>query len=89
MNKTKCQAVWNRIISGYVFDSLRAPSSDRQVDKTDVNNRLRFLERASWKQVEPVGEGEELRAETELGDHLFVLSFDNRLVHGGAMLSRS
>jgi hypothetical protein len=37
------------------------------------------------QQVDPVGEGDEWRAESDSGDHASALSLDNVVVHGSVV----
>lgn len=58
---------------------------------TDTDSSLEYLlslevlNRAPWKQVDPVGEGEEHRAKLDADHHGSALSFEGRLVHGSVL----
>ncbi len=80
-----CQKVWDRLLSGVVFDALEAGKTDEHVTDDDVE---RFMESArdfSWEQTQAIGEGEEYRASSDSGDHASALVFDGALVHGSVM----
>jgi hypothetical protein len=80
-----CQKVWNRMLSGVVLDALEAEGSDKQAEAADVEELLRGLGGLPWEPANPIGEGEELRASSEKGDHASALVFDQVLVHGSVV----
>ena len=41
-----------------------------------------------WQSVDPVGEGEESRAESQTGDHASALALGGVLVHGSLVAAR-
>jgi hypothetical protein len=50
-----------------------------------VEKVLKGLGDLSWEPADPVGEGEEYRAESEKGDHASALVFEGALVHGSVL----
>ena len=75
-----CRKIWERLLTGYVLDTLEAANDDEHAEAADVEQLLSAVDVANWEQVDPVGEGEEHR--TEIGqDHVSVLSLDAVLVH--------
>ena len=80
-----CQKVWDRLLTGFVLDALEVPEDDEELGEPDVEKFVATLNDAPWKQVNPVGEGEEHRAEMETGDHAFRLSLDGSLIHASVL----
>lgn len=80
-----CQKVWHRLLSGYLFEVLEAKEPEQQADASAIEEKITATSRASWERAEPVGEGEEYRAEFDGSDHASVLSFDNALVHASVV----
>ena len=78
---TTCQKVWNRLLSGLVLDALEAKSDEAQVDATDVQQMLNTASGMAWEKAEPVGEGEEYRAEAGAEVHASALTFHELPVH--------
>jgi hypothetical protein len=76
-----CQKVWNRVLSGVVFDAMEAGKTDQRPTVTDVEHLLRAVGDLPWEKAEPVGEGEEYRAESKRGDHASALAFEDTVVH--------
>ncbi len=86
-----CRKVWDRLLSGLVFDALSAKSdggSVPEVGASDVQELLATCEEAAWERAEPVGEGEEYRAEFDDGEVVSALTFEDSLVHGSALVAR-
>jgi hypothetical protein len=80
-----CKKVWNRLLTGVVFDALEAGASEKLASVTDVEQMLAAASDLPWKQSEVVGEGEEHRAESKCGDHASVLTFADSIVHGSVV----
>lgn len=80
-----CQQVWDRLLSGVVFDALEAGESDQQASVADVEQLLAAARDLSWEQAAAVGEGEEYRAESKQGDHASALVFEGTVVHGSVV----
>jgi hypothetical protein len=80
-----CQKVWNRLLSGVVLDALEAQKDEKQAEAADVEALLRGLGGLPWQPADRVGEGEELRASSDKGDHASALVFDQVLVHGSVV----
>jgi hypothetical protein len=80
-----CERVWDRLLSGMVFDALEAAQNDSIPAAVDVERLLAAAGECAWKEVETVGEGTELRAESPQGDHASALVLDNVVVHGSIM----
>ncbi len=74
-----CQKVWDRLLSGLVFDSLEAGPTDQIVSAADVEQLLGT--NLSWEQTAAVGEGEEYRSKSPQGDHASALVFEGSVVH--------
>ena len=79
-----CQKVWGRLLSGVVLDSLAAGQANDSPDPAQVNQFLVEARSAGWTQAQPVGEGEELRAEFN-GKVGSVLLLGGALVHGSVV----
>jgi len=80
-----CEKVWKRLLSGVVLDALEAEAGETQVEPADVERVINGLGDQSWEHADPVGEGEELRASSEQGDHASALVFDDVVVHGSVL----
>ncbi len=80
-----CQKVWNRMLSGVVFDALEAGESEKVASVTDVQLLVGSVADLHWEQSAAVGEGEELRAESDQGDHASALAIEQTVVHGSVL----
>ncbi len=80
-----CGRVWNRLLSGTILDALEVKQTDKQAEAADVERALTGLSSLSWEPAEPIGEGEEYRAESPTGDHVSALLFDSTVVHGSVV----
>jgi hypothetical protein len=80
-----CRKVWRRLLSGVVLDALEAGAGEKQGEATDVDRVVRGLSDLPWEPADSVGEGEELRASSESGDHASALVFNDVLVHGSVV----
>ena len=80
-----CQKVWDRMLSGVVFDALEAGKTDKVASVADVEQLLGTAGDLPWQQSETVGEGEEYRAESDDGDHASALAFEQTVVHGSVL----
>jgi hypothetical protein len=80
-----CRKVWDRLLSGVVFDALEAESAERNASVADVEQLLAAAGDLPWEQAETVGEGEEYRAESKQGDHASALVFEGAVVHGNVL----
>jgi hypothetical protein len=77
-----CRKVWNRLLSGFVLDALEAATSeDSPASTADVRELLRTANGMSWVKAEPVGEGEEYRAESAANLHASALTFHDSPLH--------
>jgi len=81
-----CQKVWDRLMSGCILDALHAEPHQDRADAADVERLVQSADEADWQQVQPVGEGEEYRAEFA-EDHASALSFGDNLVHASVVAS--
>lgn len=78
---TTCQKVWNRLLSGFVLDALEAQPEEGQVAAADVEQSLKTAGNMPWEKAEPVGEGEEFRADSGAEIHASALTFQESPVH--------
>jgi hypothetical protein len=56
-----CQKVWDRLLSGDVFDALEAGKAAKPAEVASVKRLLENSRGRSWEPTEAVGEGEEYR----------------------------
>lgn len=77
-----CQKVWERLLSGVVFDALEVGNSDSTASVADVEQLVTTAGNLPWEPAEAVGEGDEYRAESKRGDHASVLTLAETVVHG-------
>ena len=80
-----CRKVWDRLLSGYVLDALEAEEAGQQAEVADVERLLEAAGGTSWQPADPVGEGEEHRAEFGRAAHASALSLGGSLVHGSVV----
>jgi ARG/rhodanese/phosphatase superfamily protein len=80
-----CKKVWDRLLSGVVLDALELEEAEGPTEIADVERLLQSLGGFAWEAGDPVGEGEQLRAESPTGDHASALVFDDVLVHGSVV----
>ncbi len=80
-----CRKVWDRLLSGAVFDALEAGQTDNVASAADVEQLLAAAGDLSWEQSKAVGEGVEYRAESKRGDHASALAFEDTLVHSSVL----
>jgi len=83
-----CGRVWKRLLSGAVLDALEAGKAERQAEAAELERALSDLSTLKWEPAEPVGEGEEYRAQSPTGDHASALVLDGTLVHGSVVCAR-
>jgi hypothetical protein len=76
-----CRKVWDRLLSGVVFDALEAGPSEQNASVADVEQFLAAAGDLPWERADAVGEGEEYRAESKQGDHASALVFEGAVVH--------
>ncbi len=76
-----CQKVWNRLLSGFVMDALESKPEETQASPVEVHEMLNTTNGMSWVKAEPVGEGEEFRAESGAELHASALTFHESPVH--------
>jgi hypothetical protein len=80
-----CRKVWRRLLTGVVLDALEGGAGEKQVEAADVERVVNGLSDLPWEPADPVGEGEELRAASEGGDHASALVFGGVVVHGSVV----
>jgi hypothetical protein len=80
-----CRKVWDRLLSGVVFDALETGQADQTAAVADVERLLGSAGTLPWEPAEVVGEGEEYRAESTAGDHASALVFGGAVVHGSVV----
>ena len=80
-----CQKVWNRLMSGFVLDSMESEQAEHRVEAQDVERLLGNLGKFNWDRAQAVGEGEEYRAESPTGDHASALALGGVLLHGSVV----
>jgi len=83
-----CRKVWNRLLTGFAIDALEGEQCRKPLESIDAKTLLDVFDNASWEQVETVGEGEERRAETQIGQHASVLSVGGVVVHASVLAGR-
>jgi hypothetical protein len=76
-----CRKVWDRLMSGYVLDALEAQAEVGHADATDVERLVQSTNALDWQKADPVGEGEEYRAQQGEEVHASALTLQNSPVH--------
>jgi hypothetical protein len=82
-----CRKVWDRLLSGLVFDALEARESSEHAETSDIDQLLKTTSGAAWQPTAPIGEGEEYRAELGKGEQASALTFHESLVHGSVLVA--
>ena len=82
-----CGKVWDRLMSGYVLDALEPQADEGQAEATDVERLLGTATDLPWEVAEPVGEGEEYRAQQGEEVHASALAFHDAPVHVSVMVA--
>lgn len=80
-----CQNVWERMLSGVVFDALEVEETDKAATVADVEQLVAAAGDLPWKQSEAIGEGKEYRAQSDDGDHASALALHQTVVHGSVL----
>ena len=78
---TTCQKVWDRLMSGYVLDALEAQAEEGQAETADVEHLVQSANALEWQKADPVGEGEEYRAQQGEEVHASALKLHDSSVH--------
>ena len=76
-----CRKVWDRLMSGYVLDALEAQAEQGQAEAADVEQLLRTANGLPWQKTDPVGEGEEYRAQQGEEVHASARTLHDSPVH--------
>jgi len=83
-----CAKVWKRLLSGVVLDALEVGPGEEQADASAVERALSQWRTLTWERAEPVGEGEEHRAQSPAGDQASALVLDGTIVHGSVVYAK-
>ena len=78
---TTCRKVWDRLLTGYVLDALESEADQGQAETADVERLLGTANALPWQQADPVGEGEEYRANQGEDVHASALTLHDTPVH--------
>ena len=76
-----CETFWPRIVTSVAIDAIDIRHLRADVHMLDVQRALIRLNKAPWKEVDAVGEGEEHRAEVSVGELATSLSFRGVPLH--------
>ena len=76
-----CGKVWQRMMSGYALDALEEQADQAPAEAADVERLLGTAIGLPWEKAEPVGEGEEYRAQQDEEVHASALAFHDMPVH--------
>ncbi len=76
-----CQKVWERLMSGYILDALELESQEVQCESAEVERLLRAADGFSWEKADPVGEGDEYRAQQGEEIHASALTLQEAPIH--------
>jgi len=78
---TTCRKVWDRLLTGYVLDALEAEAEQGQAETADVERLLGTANALPWQKADPIGEGEEYRANQGEEVHASALTLHDTPVH--------
>jgi hypothetical protein len=76
-----CRKVWERLMSGYALDALEADPQEVRLHAAEVERLLTTVNALSWQRTDPVGEGEEYRAQQGDEVHASALTVGTAPVH--------
>ena len=76
-----CRKVWDRLMSGYVLDAFEAKGEEGHAEVADVEQLLQLTNALEWQKADPVGEGEEYRAQQGEEIHASALTLHDSPVH--------
>jgi len=76
-----CRKVWDRLMSGYVLDALEAQTEVGQAEAGEVEQLVRAANALEWQKADPVGEGDEYRAQRGEEVHASALTLHESPVH--------
>jgi hypothetical protein len=82
-----CRKVWDRLLSGVVFDALESPGTEAHASVSDVEQVLGLTSDLPWEKTDAVGEGDEYRAQSPQGDQASALVFEESVVHGSMVVT--
>jgi hypothetical protein len=82
-----CGKVWDRLMSGYALDALEEQTDQGQAGTADVEQLLGVANALPWEKADPVGEGEEYRAQQGDEVHASALTFCDAPVHVSVMVA--
>ena len=80
-----CENVWDRLLSGVVFDAIEVAATDQQPSVADVEQLITDVGNLPWEQAPAVGEGAEYRSVTKRGDHGSALALRQTVIHGSVV----
>jgi hypothetical protein len=75
-----CEQVWDRLLSGAVFDATTAPERESGIGDWDVLAMLETAREAPWERVRTIGDGIEYRGLVD-GDPASVLLCEGVVIH--------
>jgi hypothetical protein len=70
-----CRKAWNRLLSGFVLDALESNAGEGKTSAQEVEQLWSDIGAAVWERSEPIGDGEEVRAEIEGRIYASALTF--------------
>jgi len=76
-----CGKIWDRLMSGYALDALEEQAEQGQAGTADVEQLLGVANDLPWEKADPVGEGEEYRAQRGDEVHASALTLCDAPVH--------
>ena len=76
-----CRKVWERMMSGYVLDAFEAKGEEGHAEVADVERLVQKTNALEWQKADPVGEGEEYRAQQGEEIHASALTLHDSPVH--------
>jgi hypothetical protein len=80
-----CRKIWDRLLSGVVFDALESGATDQHASVTAVEQLLGLANTLAWKPTVVLGDGKEFRAESPRGDYASALVLEGAIVHGSVV----
>lgn len=77
-----CERVWDRLLSGLVFDALEAERGQETTEREDVVRVIAESKSQTPRHTAAVGAGEEYRSESADGSLFSALVMDGVVIHG-------
>lgn len=80
-----CEADWDRLLSGVVLEALEVTDRAGRPTASVVEKLIRDINAQPCEPAPAIGEGDDFRSVSKLGDHASALAFEKTVVHGSVI----